>query len=161
MGELSLLVPCVIDQFAEYDQGLMLTDFANGTLQPAVSRRAMQPKDTSGSSNPVVARMAKKFNDILTHVDERLKVSPYLAGDELTAADIMSVFSLTTMRVFSPFDLTGFDGILAYLKRISERHCYQKAMQRADPQIKIEEQITAGGPPLLPAIAKVMASQAK
>jgi hypothetical protein len=29
-----------------------------------------------------------------------------LAGNELTAADIMTVFSLTTMRLFKPCDLS-------------------------------------------------------
>lgn len=112
-------------------------------------------------SNPVVKRFINKFNDILAHMNERLEKSEYLAGDELTAADIMSVFSLTTMRSFAPYDLTGYHAILAFLKRVSEREGYQRAMKRGDPQLVINELISAQGPPLHPVIAKAMAGQAK
>jgi glutathione S-transferase len=45
----------------------------------------------------------------------------WLAGDEFTAADVMIVFSLTTMRLYVPYNLEGFEGILGYLKRVGER----------------------------------------
>lgn len=137
-----------------------LSDFSNGTLQPAVSRRTTQGKNPD-MSNPVVKRFANKFFDILAHMDERLKTSKYLAGDELTAADIMSVFSLTTMRSFSPYELTGYDALQAYLKRISEREAYQRAMKKGDPQLVISELISAKGPPLHPVLAKAQAGQSK
>jgi len=74
-----------------------------------------------------------KQNSILKLVDSRLEEATWLAGDEFTAADIMSVFSLTTMRVFMPFDLSGYPNILAYLKRVGERKAYQVAMAKGDP----------------------------
>jgi hypothetical protein len=54
-------------------------------------------------------------------VDERLNAVPYLAGDVFTAADIMTAFSLTTMRTFVPVELARYSGILAYrfLDRLS------------------------------------------
>ncbi|WP_175770810.1 glutathione binding-like protein, partial [Burkholderia anthina] len=58
---------------------------------------------------------------------------PYLAGPELTSADIMTVFSLTTMRRFKPYDLSTWPNILAYLQRIGARPAYQRAMRKADP----------------------------
>jgi glutathione S-transferase len=57
----------------------------------------------------------------------------YLAGHEFTTADIMTVFSLTTMRLFLPFDLAPYPGILAYLQRIAQRDAYRRAMQKGDP----------------------------
>jgi glutathione S-transferase len=68
-------------------------------------------------------------------VDERLSKVPWLAGEEFTAADIMSVFSLTTMRAFAPTDLSPYPNILAYLKRVGERPGYQKAMKKGDPDM--------------------------
>jgi quaternary ammonium compound-resistance protein SugE len=44
---------------------------------------------------------------------------PYLAGPELTAADIIMVFSLTTMGVFAPRDLASHPNLRAYLKRMA------------------------------------------
>jgi glutathione S-transferase len=40
----------------------------------------------------------------------------------------MMVFPLTTMRRFSPRDISGFAGIAAYLERIGRRPAYQRAM---------------------------------
>jgi glutathione S-transferase len=58
---------------------------------------------------------------------------PYLAGPALTAADIMSVFSLTTMRLFRAIDLAPYANIRAYLQRIGAREGYQRAMAKAEP----------------------------
>ncbi|KJY02404.1 hypothetical protein TI39_contig54g00013 [Zymoseptoria brevis] len=35
-------------------------------------------------------------------MDDRLKENKWLAGEEFTAADVMSVFSVTTQRYFGP-----------------------------------------------------------
>ena len=68
----------------------------------------------------------------------------WLAGDEFTAADIMTVFTLTTMRMFYPFDLTGYQGILAYLERVVQREGYRKARAKADPELEL---MIEGKPP--------------
>ena len=60
----------------------------------------------------------------------------YLAGEEFTAADIMLVFSLTTMRLFHDYSLAPYPNILAYLARIGARPGYQRAMQKGDPDMK-------------------------
>ena len=46
---------------------------------------------------------------------------PYFARQGFTAADIMMVFSLTTMRLFVPVALPPYPSILAYLQRIGSR----------------------------------------
>jgi glutathione S-transferase len=66
-------------------------------------------------------------------MNRRLGEADYLAGDELTAADIMMVFSLTTMRSFTAYDLKPYANILAYLRRIGGRDAYQRAMRKGDP----------------------------
>ena len=68
-------------------------------------------------------------------VETRLGEASYFAGREFTAADIMSVFSLTTMRLFQPFDLGPFPNIRAYLQRIGERPAYRSAMAKGDPDL--------------------------
>jgi glutathione S-transferase len=47
----------------------------------------------------------------------------------------MSVFSLTTMRLFLPFDIAPYPAILRYLQRIGRRDAYQRAMRKADPDM--------------------------
>jgi glutathione S-transferase len=68
-----------------------------------------------------------------TLVEQRLGEADYFAGPDLTAADIMFVFALTTMRAFVPRDLSGSPNILAYLQRIGARPAYQRAMAKGDP----------------------------
>lgn len=74
---------------------------------------------------------------MLNFMDERLMESEWLAGEEFTAADIMTVFTLTTMRCFYPLDLSAYPGILAYLKRVTEREGYKKARSKADPELEL------------------------
>jgi glutathione S-transferase len=65
-------------------------------------------------------------------VENRLaETKAYLAGETLTAADIMTVFTLTTMRGFCPieFDEAKQANILGYLKRVGERPAYRRAME--------------------------------
>ena len=73
---------------------------------------------------------------IAKHGDGRLRLGPdHLAGREFTAADIMSVFSLTTKRLFQPLDLRAQPNILAYLQRIGARPAYRRAMAESDPDL--------------------------
>jgi glutathione S-transferase len=107
--------------------------FANGTLQPTVGRvMYLGRADPSGTSAPAQAAK-ERFGLVLSTLNARLGKVPYLAGAELTAADIMSVFSLTTMRLFAPFDLSGYPNILGYLQRVGAREGYRRAMAKADP----------------------------
>ena len=68
-------------------------------------------------------------------IEERLGAVPYFAGDEFTAADIIMLFPLTTMRLFVPRDLTPFPNLRRYLQRIGERPAYQRAVAKADPDL--------------------------
>ena len=81
---------------------------------------------------------------MLSLMDARLQESKWLAGEEFTAADIMNVFTLTTMRVFYPFDLSEYRGILAYLERVAQREGYRKAREKADPELEL---MIEGKPP--------------
>jgi len=66
-------------------------------------------------------------------VEERLGQADYFGGAEFSAADIMMVFALTTMRYFQPRDFSGCPNILNYLQRIAARPAYQSAMANGDP----------------------------
>ena len=84
---------------------------------------------------------------ILKFVDDRLSSVPWLAGDEFTAADIMTVASFTGFRHYLPYDLGPYSNILAYLQRIAGREAYRRAKQKADPGHEIETIIGASPPP--------------
>ena len=118
--------------FADY---LYWFHFANGSLQPVVMQVWFLSRVDPSDANPLLQSAKARFNLVLSTIDQRLGEAPYLAGAELTAADIMSVFSLTTMRLFMPYDLSPWPNILAYLQRIGARSAYQRAMKKADPDL--------------------------
>ncbi len=68
-------------------------------------------------------------------VEDRLGKARYFAGSEFTAADIIMLFPLTTMRLFVPRDISGMPNLLAYLKRIGERPAYRRAAKKGDPDL--------------------------
>ena len=82
------------------------------------------------------ARSGERFGKMLALMNARLEGNSWLAGEQFTAADIMSVFTLTTMRAFYPFDLSEYKGILGYLERVTSRHGYKKARAKADPGLE-------------------------
>jgi glutathione S-transferase len=119
--------------FADY---LYWLHFANGTLQPLLGRlMSLERADPSDKNAPLQAAK-DRFKLVFAHLEARLGAAPYLAGEGFTAADIMTVFSLTTMRLFRPFDLAPYPNILAYLQRIGARSAYQRAMKKGDPDLE-------------------------
>lgn len=116
--------------FAQY---LYWFHFANASLQPLMGRNLVLRRLNLPADNPVLVSNLGRLDRALQTVDTQLAGNAFLAGDELTAADIMAVFSLTTMRYFMPVDLGPYPGILAYLQRIGARQAYQRAMRKGDP----------------------------
>ena len=118
------------DNYPDY---LYYLHFANGYFQPAVLRYGIVIR-SGVSPEDMSAKFSKRgFDQSLQIIEDRVSQHPWLAGDDFTAADIMVVVSLTTMRLFVPYSLEGYGAILAYLKRVSERDGYQRAMQKGDP----------------------------
>lgn len=131
-GNGRLALPPSHKNYADY---LYWFHFANGTFQPFV----LLLMQLSGIANAgaYAATLSGRFNKMLELMNARLLENTWLAGDEFTAADIMTVFTLTTMRTFYPYDLTEYPGILAYLERIASREGYKKSRARADPGLEL------------------------
>lgn len=108
--------------------------YANGSLMP----RGMMEMVAHRIAGPEAgAMLGQRSAAAWAMVDDYLGRRPFFAGRSFGAADIMMVFTLTTMRSFLPRDITGYANILAYLARIGERPAYQRAMVRADPGLPL------------------------
>jgi glutathione S-transferase len=118
--------------FASY---LYWFHFANGNLQPVIGRLMMVGRAGLAPDHPVQLAVRDRLDRVMALIEARLGAADYLAGGEFTAADIMSVFSLTTMRLFQPLDLRPYPNILAYLQRIGGRPAYRRAMAKGDPDL--------------------------
>ena len=106
--------------------------FANGSMMPSAMVDmvlTMTGTKDSAAGRSLGARAVRAYDMI----EQRLGEAHYFAGDTFTAADIMMLFPLTTMRVFAPRDLAAFPNTRAYLQRIGERPAFQAAMKKADP----------------------------
>lgn len=141
--------------FADY---LYWFHFSNGTLQSAMFRRS-SARGMVGEADPRYAGLDGRVKLALDLVNKRLlKTGAWLAGDEFTAADVMMGWCFTTMRKFEPIDLTGYEGILAWLGRVGKRDAYRTAMGKGDPELDIDLGLSPKGPPLVEAFAKALAA---
>ena len=84
------------------------------------------------ADNPIEKMVIAKREHALKLLDERLAENEWLAGKEFTAADIMNVVSLTTLRLFVPFSLKEYPNIVTYLQRVGSREGYKRAMSKGD-----------------------------
>ncbi len=107
--------------------------FANGSLQPVAGRIMMMRRLYPPADNPIILASEARLNLALDMMDKRLADVPWLAGPDFTGADIMTVFTLTTMRMFGSFDIAPYANILAWLQRVGARPAYRRAMEKGDP----------------------------
>ncbi|OTA52755.1 putative glutathione S-transferase [Hypoxylon sp. EC38] len=121
----------------DYAEYLYWFHFANGTLQPVLLLNLSLSRSGIGKGHESVKRSDARRKQILDFVDRRLSKVPWLAGEQFTAADIMNVCCLTTMRCFVQYSLGGYPNILAYLKRVAARGGYRRAMEKGDPNLDV------------------------
>lgn len=119
--------------YAEY---LYWLHFANGTLQPSVSRGMIMRMAHVPADSQAMGFVLSRREHAMSIINERLKDNEWLVGTGFTAADIMTVFSLSTMRFFMPFSLESHPNVIAYLKRVGTREGYKRAMAKGDPGLE-------------------------
>lgn len=112
--------------------------FSNGTLQALMSRFTYLEIGQIPEDNMAQKASIHGLHDTLRTIDERLKDNKWLAGEDFTVADIMSVYSLTSKRYFGPLvSFKDYPNIVRYLKDIGDRPAYQRAMEKGDPEMKL------------------------
>lgn len=116
--------------FAEY---LFWFNFANGSMMSAAMMSLVISRLGDGKDSPAMQSLRGRSDNGFALVEARLGVTEYFAGSRFTAADIIMLFPLTTMRAFAPRDLSPYPNIRAYLARIGARPAYQRAMAKGDP----------------------------
>lgn len=122
---------------AAYADFIYWWHWANGTFQPTVSRIMMSRIAGLSDDHWIVALGANRLKAALGELNKRVGENEWLAGGQFSAADVMLMFSLTTMRYWSPFSLEGYEGVLGYVERVSKRDAYQRAMKKSDPEMEL------------------------
>ena len=126
-----LVVPPDRPEFADY---LFWLHFANASMLPSMMVDIIL--QMTGASNQDTLRILRARSDRgFDLVNKTLASRSYFTGRSLTAADIIMLFPLTTMRHFVPRDLSPYPNIRSYLQRIGARPAYQRAMKKAEPTL--------------------------
>ena len=147
LGESGAIIEYIIHRYGDgrlaiaaddpaYPDYLFWFHFANGSLMPA-AMMGMVAGLVGGQAPAVTESLRARLERGWAMVEARLGEAPYLAGDAFSAADIMTLFPLTTMRLFAPRDLSPYPNITAYLRTIGARPAFQRAMAKADPDFVV------------------------
>ena len=104
--------------------------FANGTM---MTNGMMAIAATQAGATEMPPFVADRTRKAWAMVEQRLGEAEYFGGRQLTTADIMMGFQLTTSRAFNNMSIDAMPNIKAYLKKIGERPAYQAAMTKAEP----------------------------
>lgn len=149
MSESSAIVEYIIHKYgggrlavrpddANYADYLYWFHYSNCSLQPAMISVQFLEGAKLPKNNQTLKFARHRLAGALRHVDSRLANNKFLAGDELTAADIMTVYSVTTQRYWgAQADLSTYKNILRWLQECSSRSAYQRAMEKGDPEMRL------------------------
>jgi len=146
LGESGAIIEYIINRYGggrltvepdspDYAEYLYWFHYANGSLMPA-SMIDLVVEMMGGGGKGVVNALRERSNRGFAMVEHRLKEADYFAGREFTAADIIMLFPLTTMRAFAKRDLNPYAHIKKYLQRIVARPAYKRASAKADPDLR-------------------------
>jgi glutathione S-transferase len=104
--------------------------YAEGTLAPPAVAFLWASGTWETTPLNVKARDAarERLDIAVGHIDDTLASSPYMVGDQFTAADIGIYWVLFLMRFLNGLDLNEMRNVAAYLQRIDARPAIQKAM---------------------------------
>lgn len=116
-----------------YTDYLYWMHFNNNVLGLFLAKAALGGR-TEGEDN-------QRWNDLFNrregryfqYAEQRLATSPYLAGAEFTLADLMCMFTFTSLPLFGGRATGDLPNVSAYVQRVSARPAYIKAMRIAGP----------------------------
>lgn len=106
--------------------------WSNGTFMASLMMQLVLSM-TESVDKPAAAFVRDRVEKSWAMAEARLGEAQFFGGRNLTTADIMMVYILTTSRAFRDAPLDDYPKIRAYLQRIGARPAYQRAMAKAEP----------------------------
>ncbi len=126
------------DNYADYWYWMQ---FNGNVMAVFFSKMALSMAGAADADDNPIMTMIKRREDAYYHdLDQRLAKVPYLAGELFTGADIMAMFSLTTLPLFGGRAIDDLPHVKDYVDRISQRPAYIKAMSIAGPNAQSPNQ---------------------
>jgi glutathione S-transferase len=130
-------VPAIVDgDFQLWESGAILFYLAQkyGKMPPSLEEQAkinqwiLFGNATLGPGIFVEASRERETPKLLTPLNQILEKQPFLLGDELTVADVAVGSILAYIPMMLKLDLSEYPAVVDYIKRISERPAFQKAI---------------------------------
>jgi len=103
-------IPSSLEEQAIINQWIL---FGNATLGPGIFVEASREQETP---------------KLMTPLNQILVKQPFLLGDEFSVVDVAVGSILAYIPIMLKLDLSEYPAVVDYIKRISERPAYQKAM---------------------------------
>ena len=125
---------CPRPDHPDFADHLFWFHFSNGTFMTNGMMQLML--SMADAKNPVPGGfVADRTAKAWKQVEERLGEAEFFGGSQLTLADIMMVYCLTTARMTRAATLDNAPNTSAYLKRIGEREAYQRMWAKCEPDM--------------------------
>lgn len=105
--------------------------WSNGTFMTTLMMQLVLSMGAEG--NPTSLFVNDRSRRGWAMIEARLGEKPFFGGANLTTADIMMVYCVTTSRAFRGTSIDPYPNLKAYLQRIGERPAYKRAMGKAEP----------------------------
>ena len=126
---------CPRPDHPDFADHLFWFHFSNGTFMTNGMMQLML--SMADAKNPVPGGfVADRTAKAWKQVEERLGEAEFFGGSQLTLADIMMVYCLTTARMTRAATLDNAPNTSAYLKRIGEREAYQRMWAKCEPDME-------------------------
>ncbi|MBD0346417.1 MAG: glutathione S-transferase family protein, partial [Coleofasciculus sp. Co-bin14] len=103
-------IPASLEEQATIIQWII---FGNATLGPGIF---------------VEANREREIPKLMTPLNQIFEKQPFLLGDELSVADVAVGSILAYIPIMLKLDLSEYPAVVDYIKRVSERPAFQKAI---------------------------------
>ncbi len=121
---------------SNYEDYLYWMHLNNNLLGLFFARMALGAGVDSPASKQLERLINRRDKGYHVYLNKRLGDVEYLAGEEFTCADIMVVFNLTSLPLFGGRAIDDLSNITAYVRRISDRPAFMRAMEMAGPNAR-------------------------
>src|SRR5258706_6743943 len=105
----------------------------NNNVQGIFFAKLAHAGRTDADAERVGGFIRRRESGYYKYLDQRLGQVPYLARPQLTCADIMVTFNLTSLPLFGGRAIDDLPNVQTYVKRIGQRPAYVRAMEIAGP----------------------------
>lgn len=132
-GHGRLVIPPTDENYADYLYWMQFNNNATSVFMAELALKESTLKESKTANSAVEKILLRRREGYYRYINDHLGKHQYLAGNNLSCADIMSVFSLTTLPLFGGRTVDDLPHVQRYLADIRARPAYIKAMKIAGP----------------------------